>query len=291
MATPINAKRRVGVHTSIAGGVHLSIERAKQLGCSTIQIFSHNPRQWQVGPTSERSILEFKRLRALFDITPVFIHSSYLINLAATNIEIYQKSLQLLAHEMDLADLLGADFVILHTGSASNDSAANARKRAVGALNRVVDRGKWKARLLVENTAGEKGDISSSICDLAEIIDRVNGDLIGGACVDTCHAFAAGYNLASEAGLMDFIRELDKYIGTEAVRLIHLNDSKKVFNSRVDRHEHIGAGYIGKKGLNDVVNNPAFQAVPLILETPKKSEEDDPRNLAVVRSFLRQSPA
>lgn len=279
-------KKRVGVHTSIAGGVHLSIERAKQLGCSTLQIFSHNPRQWHVGPTSERSILEFKRLRALFDITPVFIHSSYLINLAATNIEIYQKSLQLLVHEMDLADLLGADFVILHTGSASSDNASNARKRALCALNSIADRGKWKARLLVENTAGEKGDISSSICDLAEIMDGVNGDLIGGACIDTCHAFAAGYNLASEDGLIDFTRELDRYIGTKAVRLIHLNDSKKIFNSRVDRHEHIGEGHIGKTGLSNFVNNPSFREVPLILETPKKSEEDDPRNLVVVRSFL-----
>ncbi len=286
MAKPTRAKTRLGVHTSIAGGIHLSIERAKQLGCSTLQIFSHNPRQWRVSQIPDGDILEFKRLRALFDINPVFIHSSYLINLAATNADVYEKSLRLLLQEMDLADLLGADFLVLHTGSASQDNAANARRRAVVALNSIANQGKWNSRLLLENTAGEKGDISSSIGDLAEILNGASDNLIGGVCIDTCHAFAAGYNLASEADLLGFINELERNIGTKAVRLIHLNDSKKVFNSRVDRHEHIGEGHIGITGLNNFVNNSSFRAAPLILETPKKNEEDDPRNLAIVRSFL-----
>jgi deoxyribonuclease-4 len=279
-------KRRLGVHTSIAGGIYLSVERAKQLGCSTMQIFSHNPRQWRVDPIPSRDVLEFKVLRTSYDIDPVFIHSSYLINIAAKNIETYEKSLQLLIQEMDIADLLDADFVVLHTGSSSDGVPADARRRAAAALESVATHGRWNSKLLLENTAGERGDITSRIVELAEIVNSARGDLVGGVCIDTCHAFAAGYNLATEAGLSDFINEVDKYIGTKCVKLIHLNDSRKECNSRVDRHEHIGDGYIGKTNINNFVCHTAFRSVPLILETPKKDEGDDARNLAVVRSFL-----
>ena len=278
--------RRLGVHTSIAGGVHLSLERAAKLGCSTMQIFSHNPRQWSVVNIPGEEVSQFKRLRDLYDIGPVFIHSSYLINLCSVDKGVLSKSVQLLLKEMELADALGAEYVILHTGSASQDIGGKARKRAVQALRTVFGHCEWTARLLLENTAGERGDISSRIIDLAEIIEKSGSASIGGICLDTCHAFQAGYEISSEAGVKDMAEEIKAHIGLDKVKLVHLNDSKRAFNSRVDRHEHIGGGHIGKEGLKYLINHPAFRNVPLILETPRKSEEDDPRNLKVVRGML-----
>ncbi len=282
----VNLQRRLGVHTSIAGGIHLSLERARGLGCSTMQIFSHNPRQWSTSEMPQDSIAKFERLRNDYDINPVFIHSSYLINLAALDKSLLEKSSVLLSREMDLADSLGADYVVLHTGSASQDREDKARRRAIQALEGISKEKKWQAKLLLENTAGEKGDISSRIRDLAYIMDGVNKGLIGGLCIDTCHAFAAGYNLSDDDGLAELVKELETYAGIDAVRVIHFNDSKKDYNSKVDRHEHIGEGRIGKEGLKRFLNHPALQSIPLILETPKKSEDDDIRNLGLVRRWL-----
>ena len=280
-------KRRLGVHTSIAGGIHLSLERAKELGCNTVQIFSHNPRQWLVRQITKNSVEEFQKLRRTYDINPVFIHTSYLINLASANTEIFEKSIQLLIQEMDIADILKADYVVLHTGSASADDKKIGRKRAFEALRRISREKLWTTKLLLENTAGERGDISSHISDLAEIINRTNSALIGGICFDTCHAFAAGYDISKETGISRLVQEIEIYLGIDRVKLIHLNDSKKGCNSHVDRHEHIGKGYIGKKGLRRFINYPAFKDIPLILETPKKSKEDDPRSLRIVRGLLK----
>ena len=281
--------RRLGVHTSIAGGAHLSLERARELGCTTMQIFSHNPRQWHVSRISDEEVRRFRELRGLIDIEPVFIHTSYLINLASLRADILDKSVQLLIREMELADALGAEYVVLHTGSASEDSEDNARMRASDAMRIVSRYHPWNARLLLENTAGERGDISSRIRDLAELSDAAGDALVAGICLDTCHAFQAGYDLSNEEGLAEIVREIELEIGFERVKLMHLNDSKRAFNARVDRHEHIGTGEIGKEGLKRIIRHPSLRDIPLILETPKKSEEDDPRNLNVVRGLLMDS--
>ncbi len=279
--------RRLGVHTSIAGGIHLSLERAGELGCTTVQLFSHNPRSWRVSPIPAGGIARFGELKTALDIFPVFIHTSYLINLASARPDVLERSIGLLIQEMDSADLLGADYVVLHTGSASQDDEETGRRRAVEALRAVSRRGRWRARLLLENTAGERGDISSRIIDLAVIMDKTGGVLIGGICLDTCHAFQAGYELSREEGVAEIAGEIERHMGLEKVRLIHLNDSKRTFNSRVDRHEHIGSGAIGTEGLGKFMNHAAFRDVPLILETPKKSDDDDPRNLRIVRGLFR----
>lgn len=285
MASP---KIRLGVHTSIAGGVHLSIKRAEKLGCTTIQIFSHNPRQWFVNSIREDEILQFKKLKGLYDIKPVYIHASYLINLCSLDEGIYEKSMNLLHTELQIAVSLDADYVVLHLGSSSRNNENDARKRSITALKKVSDLGRFDSRVLIENTAGRRGDISTLIKNLADILDNDTGGLIGGICLDTCHAFAAGYDLAKEDGLSKFVEEIDTYIGRNKTKLIHLNDSKKDFNSRVDRHEHIGKGSIGKEAIKRFLRHPAFESVPIILETPKKSESDDPRNLKLVTSFFNE---
>lgn len=277
---------RLGVHTSIAGGIPLSLERAKELGCTTVQIFSHNPRTWLVQPINKESVLAFRSLKREYGIFPVFIHSSYLINLASANNEVREKSVQMLIEEMDLADSLDAEYVVLHTGSASNDPENVGRERARAAL-KAVSKKKWAARLLLENTAGERGDISSRMEHLAEIMDGLRS-LIAGVCIDTCHSFQAGYDLSKKEGVARIAADIERFIGQDHVKLIHLNDSKKEFDSGVDRHEHIGIGRIGKEGLKRFINHPAFKDIPLILETPKKSEDDDPRNLKVVRGMMKK---
>jgi deoxyribonuclease-4 len=278
--------RRLGVHTSIAGGVHFSLNRAHKLGCSTVQIFSHNPRSWELKELSSEDIALFREMRERYDISPVYIHTSYLINLASANRGLRERSVRMLMAELDRADMIGADYVVLHPGCAAGDYESAARTRAIAALNKVADGGSWNAELLIENTAGKRGDISSSIEELREIIEGVPRHLIAGICLDSCHAFAAGYDIRQEDVLHGLSAAIQQFIGKDRLRLIHLNDSKKQPGSRVDRHEHIGQGRIGMRGLQAFICQELFRDVPLILETPKKSESDDPMNLARVRKLI-----
>lgn len=281
----LNLFRRYGVHTSIAGGIELSLVRAKEFGCSTAQIFSHNPRQWLIKDIPRESVIRFKKLRKEYDINPLFIHASYLINLASPKKEVIQKSIRLLIEELDMADLLEIEYIILHTGT-SQESEEIGRKRAIDALKEVSKKKKWKVKLLIENTAGERGDISSKIKDMAEIIDKTGDPLISGIVIDTCHAFSAGYDIRDEKGVSIFLEEIKNFIGLDKLKLVHLNDSKRPYNSRIDRHEHLGKGYIGIDGLKRFINNPLLIDIPLILETPKKSDDDDRRNLETLRQII-----
>ncbi|MBM4135528.1 MAG: deoxyribonuclease IV [Nitrospira sp.] len=281
--------RRLGVHTSIAGGLHLSLERAKALGCNTVQIFSHNPRGWALKQIHKEEASIFQSLRLKLNISPVFIHTSYLVNIASRDKTLRKKSIDLLIVEMDRADAIGADYVILHPGSASGDDEGVARKRAIDVLNEVALKGRWNAYLLIENTAGERGDISSTIMDLSDIIAGTKGSLISGICIDTCHAFAAGYDICNNEGIQKISQEIEKYIGFDKLKLVHLNDSKSDIGSGIDRHEHIGRGKIGMRGLQQLITYQLFKDIPLILETPKRRESDDRVNLRRVRKIMKHS--
>jgi deoxyribonuclease IV len=278
-------ERRIGVHISIGGGIDKGLERARELGCSTAQLFSHNPRGWGIGRRDPMEISRFRTLKKKFDIRPVFIHTSYLINLASSNRDLLKKSIDMIMAELDIADEIDAEYVVIHTGSASGDLPAAARGRAVEALKQVAEQGRWQAGLLLENTAGERGDITSRIAEIAGIMEKVPSGLIAGLCLDTCHAFSAGYDIATENGIEGLAEEIGQFIAKDHLRLIHLNDSKKPMGSGVDRHEHIGEGTIGREGLKKFLRHPFFVNTPLILETPKKSDEDDRRNLMNVRAL------
>ena len=278
----------MGVHTSIAGGVSRSIERAAQLGCNTIQIFSHSPRQWKKTRIPAAEVNQFAELRQKYKIRPVFVHASYLINLASLSSVVVKKSIDLLSYEMANADLIGAEYVVLHTGSASGEDEKRAREKAAKALQRSINE-KGKASIILENTAGQRGDITSSIHALADIMDICNSDRIAGICIDTCHAFASGYNIAAREGLNTLVNEIKKYIGIDKLKLIHLNDSKKPLESGVDRHEHIGRGSIGIEGFRNILSDRRIKNVPIILETPKDDEDDDRKNLETVFALLNRS--
>lgn len=280
-------KVRLGVHTSIAGGVSKSAERAAGLGCTTIQIFSHSPRQWEKRAIPEEEALRFRNVREEHDISPVFVHTSYLINLASMNSAVVSRSIPFLRYELENADILRAEYIVLHTGSASGDDGNRARGRAARSLMKAIGRRTYRAKILLENTAGEKGDITSSIRNLGEIINAFDNDAIGGICIDTCHAFASGYDLRAPSGIDLLLNEIDEHLGLERLRLIHVNDSKKPCGSGVDRHEHIGKGHIGLKGFRNLLTDKRIGGIPLILETPKKSDADDKLNLSKIRNLLK----
>ncbi len=280
--------RRIGVHTSIAGGLPLSLERARKLGCNTMQIFSHNPRGWAVKGKQTEELAAFIEVRQKYDISPIFIHTSYLINLASGDPSLAAKSMDMVMHEMDIADSIGAEYVVLHTGSASGEDAGVARKRAIACLAEIAEKGQWQAGLLLENTAGERGDITSRINEIAEIMEKVPGQLIAGICIDTCHAYSAGYDIGNEGGLELLSDEIMKYVGREKIRLLHLNDAKGALGAGLDRHEHIGQGKIGLRGFRNFLEHRMFSDIPIILETPKKAPDDDLINLETIRKLLRK---
>lgn len=279
--------RRLGIHTSIAGGLHLSLGRAKGLGCTTMQIFSHNPRGWDRRRIGEDEINEFKRSSDAFDIKPVFIHSSYLINLASPHDDVRRRSVNLLAYEMKLARSLGIEYIVLHPGKAAGQDIKTAINKASKALSAAFEKAEGSTGILLENTAGQKGDISYTIPLISEIIEKTIFGCVRGICLDTCHAYAAGYEVAGIKGLERLEKEIKKYLSPLGVELIHLNDSKRELSSGIDRHQHIGKGHIGLKGFKEFLSYPFFKGIPLILETPVDVEGDDRRNLERVRKILK----
>ncbi|MBI4844724.1 MAG: deoxyribonuclease IV [Nitrospirae bacterium] len=280
--------RRLGVHVSVAGGIHLSVERAKELGCTAMQIFSHNPRGWAFSDITESEAVRFRKLSDELNVRPVFIHSSYLINLASPTEATREKSISLLSYELRMADLLGIDYVVLHPGKAAGQDFRTAVKRTKKALALVHETAQYKSGILIENTAGQMGDISSTMPMIADIAEGAPAGLIKGICFDTCHGYAAGYDIADDKGIRKLERELKEYLSPLKAELIHLNDAKKGFASGVDRHEHIGEGSIGIAGFRRFLSSTFLRKIPLILETPKKDDGDDKRNLGVVREILKE---
>jgi len=274
--------QRLGVHTSISGGIYRAVERALDLGCTTMQIFSHNPRQWKMQMIKEGDILRFRSLLRTHDVCPVFIHASYLINLASISSLTVQRSIEMLSYELYMADLLGVDGVVVHTACLSGDVGGGAVKRALRSIKGAMGQGRFRSRIILENTA-DRGD---GIESLARIIDGCHGEGIRGVCIDTCHAFASGYDISTPSGSECLIKKIDEYIGIERLILIHVNDSRGACGSGIDRHEHIGRGRIGIKGFRNFLLHDALSGIPLILETPKTSDEDDRRNLSVIKKIL-----
>jgi deoxyribonuclease-4 len=260
----------------------MALERGHSLGCTSVQIFSHNPRGWRASPISQETAGLFRERRGSLDIGPVFIHTSYLINIASDREELRNKSLKMLREEMLRADAIGAEYVVLHTGTAHDGEG---RQRAIKSIRKALGGLGTSSGLLIENTSGKRGDISSRIDELAEIMDGAAG-FVSGVCLDSCHAYAAGYDLSSGEGVEGLAGEVHRYLGEASVRLLHLNDSRGELGSGTDRHQHLGLGNIGLHGLEFFVKHKVFSDAPVILETPKQSDDDDARNLQVLYSLL-----
>jgi len=278
---------RLGFHVSISGGFSLALQRAHELGCTTMQIFSRNPRGWSVKPLDDEDIAAFKRLREEWDIGPVFVHTNYLINLASSKPDLYQRSVEQFVIDLERTEKLGAEFLVTHLGSASGSAPEWMIERVSTALNMAMKFHQPQAAILLENTAGEAGDVGYELKQVQDVISRLDDDKQVGICYDTCHGFAAGYDIRTKQGVDALAAEIDGTVGLRRLKGIHLNDCLRDFASRVDRHWHIGEGKIGEEGFRAFLAHPAFRDVPLIMETPKETEEDDPKNMKRVKALMK----
>jgi deoxyribonuclease-4 len=275
---------RVGVHTSIAGALENAAHHAKRLGCDTFQMFSANPRGWRALQPTAEECQRFRAARERYGHRPVAIHANYLINLASGERALRERSIAAFRRELQRALALGADYLIVHPGSAKDSTRSQAIQRCIGALKRAA-RGLPLDGLtiLIENTAGQGSALGGLLEELAAIIAGASDELSTGACLDTAHCFAMGYAIHTDEGLEDIISKLDALIGLERLHVIHANDSKAPLGSRVDRHQHIGRGQIGKEAFRRIVRHPKLQDVPFICETPIDRPGDDKRNLQMMR--------
>jgi deoxyribonuclease-4 len=278
----------LGAHLSIAGGCHRAVLEAAALGCTALQIFTKNSNQWR-----ERTILAeeaelFARSLAESGVRRVVSHAGYLINLAAGDEDLRRRSAIALTAEIRRCAALGIGAVVVHPGSHGGDGEEEGLERAVRSLDEVVNvTAGVGVTILLENTAGQGNSIGHAFAHLGRLIGgvRVRGRL--GVCLDTCHAFAAGYDISAARGWRATLDELDREAGLALLGAVHVNDSKKGLGSRVDRHEHIGRGAIGVEGFRLVMTDPGLAGVPKILETPKETDGRpmDPVNLALLRSL------
>ena len=278
----------LGVHVSISGKIYEAPNRAKELGCNTMQIFSRSPREWRKAQLEKGDIKEFKSRCKKFKINPVFVHIPYLVNLASPIRGLREDSIQAYIQDIRECQDIGAEYLVTHMGSHKDTSEKSGIKRFSKGLNTILEAtNDSEVMILLENTAGSGSWLGYKFGHHRQILDRViNQDRIG-FCLDTCHAYVAGYDLATKDGFNNMIEEIDSLLGSSRLKLIHLNDSKDKFSSHRDRHEHIGRGTIGLQGFKRIVRHPKLKKIPFILETPKKNEGDDLINLSVVRGLAR----
>ena len=278
------AQVKVGVHVSIAGSLDLAVDRAKDAGCDVFQMFSRNPRGWGFKPLSDGDCYLYKKKIATTGLLPVD-HMPYLPNLASPKTEIWEKSVQALTAELDRCGRLGIPFLVTHLGHHLGDGIAGGRARVIKAVNTVLASSESGTILLLENTAGEKNSVGSSFEHIGAILAGISDDKRIGVCFDTCHAFAAGYDLRTEESITATLAQFDEQVGLSRLRVIHLNDTKGDLGSGLDRHEHIGMGFIGENGFRRILHSPVFAHLPLVCETPVDERRDDRGNIAKVREL------
>jgi deoxyribonuclease IV len=279
---------KLGLHVSTAGHIYEAVNRAAALGCNTMQIFSRDPLQWRKSHLTKEDTDEFLKLRAQHKITPVFAHVSYLINLASPYNILYRSSVKAYIEDIKEAQNLGIEYIVTHMGSHKESGEEKGLKRITAAINRILDKTKdHSVVILLENTAGSGSWLGYTFEHQRRVIDKVENKARVGICFDTCHGFAAGYDLSTSDGYKKTISQLDDIVGIDKLKLIHLNDSKDKLSSHRDRHEHIGKGEIGLEGFRRLVNDPRLADVSFILETPKDAEGDELKNLEAVRKLRK----
>ncbi|MDP2043870.1 MAG: deoxyribonuclease IV [Candidatus Omnitrophota bacterium] len=279
----------LGVHVSGAGKIYQALDIARDLGCQTMQIFSRNPQRWRAEQLDPKDIEEFKARRVKFKINPVFIHISYLINLASPDPRLYHGSIQAYIEDIREAEKLGADYIVTHMGSHKETSEAAGIKRLVEALNKILEKTKGsKVGILLENTSGSGSWLGYRFYHQHKILKGLKEKSRVGLCLDTAHAYLAGYDLATKQGLGKMLDEIQELAGLKLIKLIHLNDAAGELGCHHDRHEHIGGGHIGLEGMKRIINHAKLKSIPMILETPKTTENSDKENLALVRKLSRK---
>lgn len=279
---------RLGAHESIAGGLHKAFDRAQAAGCEAVQIFVKPNRSWAVGALTEEDIALFKARAAKTGVRPVVAHASYLLNLASPDGDLWRRSCDTLIVELRRCEALGVPWLVLHPGAHVGAGEEAGLARMADALREVhAATSGFRSQILLETTAGQGTRLGYRFEQLARLLEQTPEEERLGVCLDTCHAFAAGYDLRTPEGYTDTMEALDRIIGLERLKVVHLNDSRGELGSHKDRHEHIGEGQVGLEGFRRVLNDPRLEGLPGLLETPKGDDlRRDRENLARLRSLI-----
>lgn len=286
---PRLTSRRIGIHTSTAGGVQNAAERAYRLGCNTLQIFSSSPRRWAPYELGDKQCAEMARLRSQYDLKPLVIHTNYLVNLASSSEIFLKQSMHAFRGEVERALALGAEYLVLHPGSFRGTDRQQGLLRtaaAIAASTDGLDLAKGKLTILIENTAGSEFSLGGTFDQVAEVLDHLSGIVPVAACIDTCHTHVAGYDIVSKEGTYETLRQLDAAIGLNQVKVVHCNDAKAARGSKLDRHEHIGKGTIGLESFRRFLNDLRLAHAAFIAETPIDKPGDDKRNVDRLKSLV-----
>ncbi len=281
--------RRIGIHTSSAGGVENAAERAYRLGCNTFQIFSSSPRQWKPYELGRPQCEQMNRLRAQYDLKPLVVHTNYLINLAGTSEVFLRKSIAAFRGEIERALALCAEYLVLHPGSfrgADREKGLLQTAAAIAAASNGLDLSKGGLTILIENTAGAEYSVGGSFEQVAEVVHHLRNYVPVAACIDTCHVHVAGYDIVFEHGLRETMNKLDATIGLKNVPVWHCNDAKAPRGSKLDRHQHIGKGTIGLEPFRRLLNDPRLANAAFIAETPIDQPGDDRRNVTALKKLV-----
>jgi deoxyribonuclease-4 len=276
---------KFGVHVSIAGSVDKAVDRAKEKMCETFQIFTRNPRGWKFEPLTRDEAATFVQKLGDAEIGPAVAHMPYLPNLASPKDDVYKVSVETLTVELERSGQLGIPYLVTHLGSHLGGGMAQGQERIVEAVNLALSKVENGVMLLLENTAGTKNSMGSTFEEVKLILDRLERRDRVGICFDTAHAFAAGYDLRDEETVDATLRDLDRVIGLKRLKVVHANDSKGDLDSHIDRHEHIGLGYIGENGFKALLRRKELEKLPFILETPVDRRRDDYGNLKKIREL------
>lgn len=291
---PSRTSRRIGIHTSTSGGVETAAERAYRLGCATFQVFSSSPRQWKPYSLGKSQCDVMSALREKYDLKPLVIHTSYLVNLAGGNEEFHRKSIAAFRSEVERALALCAEYLVLHPGSFRGSSREEGLAKVAHSITEATegcDLAKGGLTILIENTAGAEFSLGGKFEHVAALIGVLRARVPVAACIDTCHTHVAGYDIVSEAGFQQTLTHLDETVGLKNVPVWHCNDAKAACGSKLDRHQHIGQGTIGLEPFRRLLNDGRLQHCAFIAETPIDEPGDDRRDVEALKALVREKPA
>jgi deoxyribonuclease-4 len=282
--------KRIGVHLGTAGGASNAVERAREIGANTFQIFSSSPRMWRAPKVDPQQCERMCALRAKLDVGPLVIHTGYLINICSQSQEVREKSVAGFRGEIERALALGAEYLVLHPGSWKGMTRDEGLKLAAESIERAIDGLAWQGtpfHILIENTAGAEFSLGGSFEQVAELVARLKHHAPVAVCLDTCHTWVSGYDLVSDEGYAETMKQAAATVTFEAVRVWHCNDAKAPRGSKLDRHEHIGQGTMGLEPFRRLLNDPHFHHSAFIAETPVDEPGDEERNVRMLKSLVK----
>jgi deoxyribonuclease-4 len=283
--------KRIGVHLGTTGGASNAVERAREIGANTFQIFSSSPRMWRAPKIDPKQAERMRELRAKFDVGPLVIHTSYLVNVCSQSSEVREKSVAAFRGEIERALALGAEYLVLHPGSWKGLTRDDGLKLAAESIKHAIEGLPWQStpfHILIENTAGAEFSLGGSFEQVAELVERLKHHAPVAVCLDTCHTWVSGYDLVTAEGYEETIKQAAATMTLEAVRVWHCNDAKAARGSKLDRHEHIGEGTMGLEPFRRLLNDARFDHCAFIAETPVDEPGDEERNVRVLWSLVKK---